>query len=221
MRLSRSSWAEARRRSARVGLGVASPCHPRRAAGPRAEGASGERFVLAIPARTAFGVGSHESTRLAYELLESTPLAGKRVLDVGCGSGILAMAALLLGARAAVGFDFDPAAGLLAGQYARHNGLAPAIFTGTVAALAAPASADSAFEVVVLNVLPHEIAGRARPGDRPARPRRRPPGLRRPRDRGRSRDAGDRALRLRRRRRDPGRRMGRPSVHQAPGTRRG
>jgi ribosomal protein L11 methyltransferase len=126
--------------------------------GSGAEGASGERFVLAIPARTAFGVGSHESTRLAYELLEATPLVGKRVLDVGCGSGILAMAALLLGARAAVGFDFDPAAGLLAGQYARHNRLAPAFYTGTIAALATPTSIAGQFEVVVLNVLPHEIA---------------------------------------------------------------
>ncbi len=131
---------------------------PASRSGSRAEGASGGRFVLAIPARTAFGVGSHESTRLAYELLEATPLAGKRVLDVGCGSGILALAALLLGARAAVGFDFDPAAGLLAGQYARHNRLAPAFFTGTVAALAAPATDKERFEVVVLNVLPHEIA---------------------------------------------------------------
>lgn len=126
--------------------------------GSGAEDASTERSVLAIPARTAFGVGSHESTRLAYELLEATPLEGKRVLDVGCGSGILAMAALLLGARAAIGFDFDPAAGLLAGQYARHNNLAPAFFTGTVAALATPATAAAKFEVVVLNVLPHEIA---------------------------------------------------------------
>ena len=126
--------------------------------GTRAEGATGERFMLAIPARTAFGVGSHESTRLAYELLEATPLAGKRVLDVGCGSGILALAALLLGARAAVGFDFDPAAGLLAGQYARHNRLGPALYTGTVAALARPASDAARFGVVVLNVLPHEIA---------------------------------------------------------------
>lgn len=131
---------------------------PTLSGGSGAEGASAERFVLAIPARTAFGVGSHESTRLAYELLEATPLAGKRVLDVGCGSGILAMAALLLGARAAVGFDFDPAAGLLAGQYARHNRLAPAFYTGTVAALVPPASDAARFEVVVLNVLPHEIA---------------------------------------------------------------
>jgi len=125
---------------------------------PRAAGAIAGRFVLQIPARTAFGVGTHESTRLAYELLEATPLTGKRVLDVGCGSGILAMAALLLGARAAVGFDIDPTAALLAGQYARHNNLQPAIFTGTVRALARPAAAADGFDVVVLNVLPHEIA---------------------------------------------------------------
>ncbi len=126
--------------------------------GPGAGGATAGRFVLQIPARTAFGVGSHESTRLAYELLEATDLAGRRVLDVGCGSGILAMAALLLGARVAVGFDVDPAAALLAGQYARRNGLAPALFTGSVAALATPATAGGTFDVVVLNVLPHEIA---------------------------------------------------------------
>jgi ribosomal protein L11 methyltransferase len=128
------------------------------AASPRAEGATAGRLTLRIPARTAFGVGSHESTRLAYELLEATPLAGRRVLDVGCGSGILAMAALLLGARSAVGFDFDPAAALLAGQYARHNGVDPALYAGTVAALAEPGGAMADFDVVVLNVLPHEIA---------------------------------------------------------------
>jgi ribosomal protein L11 methyltransferase len=124
------------------------------AGGPRAEGATRERFVLRIPARTAFGVGSHESTRLAYQLLEATDLDGKRVLDVGCGSGILAMAALRLGAASAIGFDFDPAAALLAGQYARHNDSAARFYLGTIASLAA----RSRFDVVVLNVLPHEIA---------------------------------------------------------------
>jgi ribosomal protein L11 methyltransferase len=111
--------------------------------------------VLGIPARTAFGVGSHESTRLAYELLEETDLRGRSVLDVGCGSGILAMAALRLGARRAVGFDFDPAAALLAGQYARHNGAEADFYLGTIAALAPD---GDPFDVVVLNVLPHEIA---------------------------------------------------------------
>lgn len=125
------------------------------AAASRAEGATGGRFVLRIPARTAFGVGSHESTRLAYELLETTAVAGKRVLDVGCGSGILAMAALLLGAERAVGFDLDPAAALLAGQYARHNGVLPSFYAGTISALDRNARD---FDVVVLNVLPHEIA---------------------------------------------------------------
>ena len=122
---------------------------------PRAEGATGGRFVLEIPARTAFGVGSHESTRLAYELLEAADLRGRSVLDVGCGSGILAMAALRLGARRAVGFDFDPAAALLAGQYARHNGADADFYLGTIAALARD---GDPFDVVVLNVLPHEIA---------------------------------------------------------------
>ncbi len=114
----------------------------------------GDRVVLRIPARTAFGVGSHESTRLAYELLERTDLAGRRVLDVGCGSGILAMAALVLGARAAIGFDLDPGAAFLAGQYARANRSAAVYFAGRVGALAA----RGAFDVVVANALPHELA---------------------------------------------------------------
>jgi ribosomal protein L11 methyltransferase len=128
---------------------------PREWDAPRDPVAAGGRFVLEIPARTAFGVGSHESTRLAYELLEATELRGRSVLDVGCGSGILAMAALRLGARRAVGFDFDPAAALLAGQYARHNVVGADFFLGTVAAVAPRVDP---FDVVVLNVLPHEIA---------------------------------------------------------------
>lgn len=119
-----------------------------------AGGLSDGRAVLRIPARTAFGVGSHESTRLAYELLERAELAGRRVLDVGCGSGILAMAALLLGARTAIGFDLDPGAAFLAAQYARANRSAAIFFAGRVAALAA----RGAFDVVVANALPHELA---------------------------------------------------------------
>ncbi len=61
------------------------------------------------PGRT-FGSGSHPSTRLALAALEDHLVVGARVLDVGCGSGVLAVAACLLGASAATGVDLDPEA---------------------------------------------------------------------------------------------------------------
>ncbi len=96
---------------------------------------AGGRFLLRLPARTAFGLGSHESTRLAVELLEASDVAGKRVLDVGTGSGILAFASLLLGARSVVAFDLDPAAALLLREYQELNDLRFPGFVGTMAAL--------------------------------------------------------------------------------------
>jgi ribosomal protein L11 methyltransferase len=120
------------------------------------------RLALAIPARTAFGTGSHASTRLALRLLEELPLAGAAVLDVGTGSGILALAAVGLGARRAVGLDHDLAAPLLAGQHARLNAdrvdpRATAFWVGSMAGLAP----DARFDVVLANALPHELAGDA------------------------------------------------------------
>ena len=83
---------------------------------PRAGGGASPRspdgrHLLRLPARAAFGTGSHESTSLALELLEDADVRGRRVLDVGTGTGVLAFAALLFGgARAVVGYDVDPAA---------------------------------------------------------------------------------------------------------------
>src|SRR5262249_18536591 len=65
------------------------------------------RIALLLPASTAFGTGGHESTRLALESLEEQPIAGAEVLDVGTGSGVLALAAAALGSRRAVGLDTD------------------------------------------------------------------------------------------------------------------
>ena len=65
------------------------------------------RTALRLEPGLAFGTGSHETTRIALLGLERYAKAGKMVLDLGCGSGILAIAALLLGCDSAVGCDID------------------------------------------------------------------------------------------------------------------
>ncbi len=114
------------------------------------------RRLLRLPARGAFGIGSHESTRLALEILEDldpVDLAGRDVLDVGTGTGILAFAALGAGARTAVAYDNDPAAPFYARDNARRNGFAPRLFAGPVAALAPGAR----FDLALANVIPEQI----------------------------------------------------------------
>ena len=89
--------------------------------------APGQAELVVDPAQ-AFGTGAHESTRLALECLAAlAPLApAARVLDVGTGTGVLALAALRLGAGAAVAHDLDPLAGVAARGNAAYNGLQPA-----------------------------------------------------------------------------------------------
>jgi ribosomal protein L11 methyltransferase len=94
----------------------------------------GRRWLL-LPARAAFGTGSHESTSLALELLEDADLRDRRVLDVGTGTGVLAFAALLFGARFVAAFDVDPAAPFHARDNSALNGLRPRLFAGRLAAL--------------------------------------------------------------------------------------
>jgi ribosomal protein L11 methyltransferase len=81
-----------------------------------------EALDLVIDPRRAFGTGHHASTQLVLEALETALQAGESVLDVGTGSGILAMAALRLGAGYALGLDLDPVAIECAREYARANG---------------------------------------------------------------------------------------------------
>ena len=75
------------------------------------------RIVINLDPGLAFGTGTHETTRLCLEVLEKIVKEDTTVLDVGCGSGILGIASLLLGGKSAVGVDIDP----MAVKTAREN----------------------------------------------------------------------------------------------------
>lgn len=72
----------------------------------------------------AFGTGTHPTTSLCLEWLEGLDLRGKTVIDFGCGSGILAIAAIKLGAREVIGIDIDPQAIIASKANAERNGVA-------------------------------------------------------------------------------------------------
>ena len=82
-----------------------------------------EAVNLLLDPGLAFGTGTHPTTALCLEWLDGQDLAGCRVLDFGCGSGILGIAALLLGAESALGTDIDPQALEASRDNAGRNGL--------------------------------------------------------------------------------------------------
>jgi len=81
------------------------------------------RAVVTIDPENAFGSGDHESTRLVLDVIERRVRGGERILDVGCGSGILSIAALKLGAASARGVDIEPDAVVAARRNADLNGV--------------------------------------------------------------------------------------------------
>ena len=84
---------------------------------------AGGRIILEIDPKMSFGTGTHATTRLCMAALEDAVHDGDRVLDMGCGSGILSVAALLLGAGSALGIDVDPLAVKTALENAQINGV--------------------------------------------------------------------------------------------------
>ncbi len=105
---------------------------------------------LVVEPRMAFGTGSHQSTALVLMELERCPPRGLTVLDVGSGSGILALAAQRLGAVWAVGFDVDIEAVMVARQIRRDQDFPcdPAFFAGSRDAIG-----SAAFDLIVCNMI--------------------------------------------------------------------
>lgn len=83
-----------------------------------------EAVIVTLDPGLAFGTGTHPTTALCLDWLADAPVAGKTVLDYGCGSGLLAIAALKLGALEATGTDIDPQALTASKDNARINGVA-------------------------------------------------------------------------------------------------
>ena len=134
----------------------------------------GEHAEVVIDPGQAFGTGAHVSTHLVLEWLEALASTSEglgresRVLDVGAGSGVLALASVALGAAEAVGFDLDPESGRAAREATETNGaVAQArFFVGPIEAIDGPP-----FDWVLANLLKREvlplkaaIATRTRPG---------------------------------------------------------
>ena len=108
-------------------------------------------ITIGIEARNAFGTGTHETTRMIVGMLLDMDLKGKRVLDCGCGTGILAITALKCGAADAVAYDIDEWSADNARHNAEINGVADRIevFEGNAHVLS---HISGVFDVVLANI---------------------------------------------------------------------
>ncbi len=104
--------------------------------------------VLTLDPGQAFGTGTHETTRLVLAEIEARVKGGEHVLDAGCGSGILSIGALLLGAADAIAVDVDPLAISATLENAEANGVAARVDTSTTAVADVPGQ----FSLVLANI---------------------------------------------------------------------
>jgi ribosomal protein L11 methyltransferase len=113
--------------------------------------------VLRLDPGMAFGTGQHETTRMCLEALDRRVRPGMHILDVGCGSGILAIAATKLGAARVRALDIDPDCVRITGENARANGCG-GVVTASVVTPGAPWWKDGAsYDVVVANIIARTI----------------------------------------------------------------
>lgn len=114
-------------------------------------------ILIEIDPGIAFGTGSHETTKLCIQALNKYVRAGDSILDVGCGSGILSIAALKLGARHATAIDIDETAVKVAAENMQVNHLAPSqykLFDGDlISNTYMKVKAGTGHDIVVANIL--------------------------------------------------------------------
>jgi ribosomal protein L11 methyltransferase len=111
-----------------------------------------DAVVVRLDPGLAFGTGTHPTTALCLQILESLPVAGRSVIDYGCGSGILGIAALKLGAAHVCAVDIDPQALLATRENAIRNGVAASLVVRGVDAQGAAEPLTPAF-CVMANIL--------------------------------------------------------------------
>jgi ribosomal protein L11 methyltransferase len=115
---------------------------------PQLDAAAAEPCLIELDPGLAFGTGTHQTTALCLEWLDAASLQGRFVVDYGCGSGVLAIAALKLGAAAALAVDIDPQALLATRDNAERNAVAERLI------VAAPDEADRRpADILLANIL--------------------------------------------------------------------
>ncbi len=114
------------------------------------------RIVFTVNPGMAFGTGTHETTRMCICMLEKYVFPGSSILDIGCGSGILSVISILLGANNAVAVDIDPNCEKIAAANAAANGVGPdkyTVYTGDILSDDSLKAKLPRFDIVVANIV--------------------------------------------------------------------
>ncbi|MEE4185342.1 MAG: 50S ribosomal protein L11 methyltransferase [Gammaproteobacteria bacterium] len=134
---------------------------------PALEAPAAAATVVRLQPGLAFGTGEHATTAMCLRWLEAGSLAGRQVLDYGCGTGLLSIAALALGAAEATAVDIDPQALAATRANAENNGCGDKLRV----AAAGEVATDARYDVLVANILSGtlielapQLAGYLRPG---------------------------------------------------------
>ncbi|HKU17553.1 MAG TPA: 50S ribosomal protein L11 methyltransferase [Steroidobacteraceae bacterium] len=115
---------------------------------PQLDASAAPPCLVELDPGLAFGTGTHPTTALCLEWLDSAPLTGKYVVDYGCGSGVLAIAALKLGAATALAVDIDPQALIATRDNAARNHVA-----GRLDVALPDAAAGAQADILLANIL--------------------------------------------------------------------